>query len=122
MMQDSLTAALYAAGCAKDAVEEVFQREDTRAFCAIRPPGHHACHDKAMGFCLINNVAVAATYAQQRYGVERVAIVDFDLHHGNGTEDNFKHEPSVLCCSSFQHPCNPFGGVDDQQSIFVPYH
>ncbi len=120
MMQDSLTAALYAAGCAKNAVDEVFHRQDTRAFCAIRPPGHHACHAKAMGFCLINNVAVAATYAQQRYGVERVAIVDFDVHHGNGTEDIFKHEPSVLFCSSFQHPFYPFGGVDDQPEHFYP--
>jgi acetoin utilization deacetylase AcuC-like enzyme len=120
MMRDSLTAALYAAGCATDAVDEVFARADTRAFCAIRPPGHHACHDKAMGFCLINNVAVAATYAQHQHGIERVAIVDFDVHHGNGTEDIFHNEPSVLFCSSFQHPFYPFGGVENQPDHFYP--
>ena len=120
MMQASLEAALYAAGCATEAVDEVFRREDTRAFCAIRPPGHHACHAQAMGFCLVNNVAVAATYAQQRYGVERVAIIDFDVHHGNGTEDIFQDTPSVMLCSSFQHPFYPFGGLENQPAHFYP--
>ena len=73
-------------------------------FCAIRPPGHHAERDKAMGFCLFNNIAVAAAHALETHGLSRVAIVDFDVHPGNGTEHIFKSEPRVLFCSSFQYP------------------
>lgn len=120
MMKASLKAAMYAAGCAKDAVDEVFTSNNTRAFCAIRPPGHHATHTSAMGFCLINNVAVAATYAMRQYDVQRVAIIDFDVHHGNGTADIFKNDDNVMFCSSFQHPFYPFGGLENQPSHFKP--
>jgi len=70
--------------------------EAENAFCAVRPPGHHACHDRAMGFCLVNNVALAAKYALEHHGLERVAIVDFDVHHGNGTEDIVAGDPRIL--------------------------
>lgn len=120
MMSASLKSALYAAGCAKDAVDEVFTTDNRRAFCATRPPGHHATHTSAMGFCLLNNVAVAATYAMREYAVERVAIIDFDVHHGNGTEDIFKHDDRVMFCSSFQHPFYPFGGIEEQPAHFKP--
>ena len=79
--------ALHAAGAAVLGAELVARGEAQSAFCCVRPPGHHACKDKAMGFCFFNNVAVAARYALERHGLKRVAIVDFDVHHGNGTED-----------------------------------
>jgi acetoin utilization deacetylase AcuC-like enzyme len=82
------------------------------AFCAVRPPGHHACRDKAMGFCFFNNVAVAARYALERHGLQRVAMVDFDVHHGNGTEDILAGDPRVLMVSFFQHPFYPYSGDD----------
>ena len=101
-------------------MDEVFKSNNTRAFCATRPPGHHATHASAMGFCLINNVAVAATYAMRVYDVKRVAIIDFDVHHGNGTEDIFKNDDNVMFCSSFQHPFYPFGGIENQPAHFRP--
>jgi acetoin utilization deacetylase AcuC-like enzyme len=82
------------------------------AFCAIRPPGHHAVPDRAMGFCIFNNIAVAAAHAMAEYGLERVAIVDFDVHHGNGTEDIFRDDPRVLICQTFQHPFYPYQGAE----------
>ena len=82
------------------------------AFCAVRPPGHHACRDKAMGFCFFNNVAVAARHALEHHGLHRVAIVDFDVHHGNGTEDILSNDPRVLMVSIFQHPFYPFSGTE----------
>ncbi|MCG2634048.1 MAG: histone deacetylase family protein [Gammaproteobacteria bacterium] len=103
----SLKAALRAAGAGVLATELVLSGEVERAFCAVRPPGHHAESDQAMGFCLFNNIAVAAASALTRAEVERVAILDFDVHHGNGTEAIFRDEPGVLFCSSFQHPFYP---------------
>jgi len=103
-------AALRAAGAALAATDAVLQGRMRNAFCAVRPPGHHACHDHAMGFCFINNVAVAARYALQRYHLERVAVVDFDVHHGNGTEDILAGDPSVLMVGIYQHPLYPHRG------------
>ena len=102
--QHSLNAALYAAGANVMAVDLVMQNKAEQAFCAVRPPGHHAEHARAMGFCFFNNVAVAAAYAMAQYGLERVAIIDFDVHHGNGTEDIFFNDERVLFCSSFESP------------------
>jgi len=82
-------------------------------FCAVRPPGHHACVARPMGFCIFNNVAVAARHAIAEHGVERVAIIDFDVHHGNGTEDIFSDDGRVLMASTFQHPFYPYSGTED---------
>lgn len=112
MTAGTLRAALYAAGSGICAVDEVFTAENRRAFCSVRPPGHHATWDAAMGFCIFNNVAVATAYAMHKYGLERVAIVDFDVHHGNGTEDIFLNDERVLFCSSFQHPLYPNSGTE----------
>lgn len=100
-------AALAAAGAAIDATEAVVSGELANAFCAVRPPGHHACRNRAMGFCFFNNVAVAAKYALQRLGLKRVAIIDFDVHHGNGTEDIVAGDERILMCSFYQHPYYP---------------
>lgn len=105
-------ASLRAAGAALAATDAVMAGEVENAFCSVRPPGHHACRDKAMGFCFFNNVAVAVKYALQRYNLQRVAVVDFDVHHGNGTEDIFKDDPRVLMVSMFQHPFFPYSGAD----------
>ncbi len=105
----SYEAALLAAGAAVEAVERVLDGDLDRAFCAVRPPGHHATRDTPMGFCLFNNAAVAAAAALAR-GVERVAILDFDVHHGNGTQDIFWDEPRVLFVSSHQVPLYPGSG------------
>ena len=104
-------AALRSAGAALDATDAVIAGELENAFCAIRPPGHHACRDKAMGFCFFNNVAIAAKYALERHGLKRVAIVDFDVHHGNGTEDIVAGDDRILMVSFFQHPFYPEGGA-----------
>ena len=100
-------AALRAAGAALAATDAVIAGELENAFCSVRPPGHHACRDKAMGFCFVNNVAVAAKYALERHGLKRVAIVDFDVHHGNGTEDIVAGDERILMVSFFQHPFYP---------------
>ncbi|WP_346838589.1 histone deacetylase family protein [Microbulbifer sp. SAOS-129_SWC] len=113
MNPGSLDAALHAAGAAVSAVDRVMAGEVPAAFCAVRPPGHHAEHDKAMGFCLFNNIAIAAAHARKHYGLERIAIVDFDVHHGNGTEDFVKGRDGYLLCSSFQSPFYPFTGTGD---------
>lgn len=107
----SWKAALRAAGAAVAATDAVIGREIDNAFCAIRPPGHHARPREAMGFCLFNNVAIAARHAMEAHGLQRVAIVDFDVHHGNGTEEAFVDEPRVLMASFFQHPFYPYSGV-----------
>ena len=109
----SLDAARRAAGACVHAVDLVMAHAVHNAFCAVRPPGHHACVDRAMGFCVFNNVAIAAQHAIDAYRLERVLIVDFDVHHGNGTENAFSNNPKVLMCSIFQSPLYPFsGGLD----------
>lgn len=105
-------AALRASGAVLAAVDAVVAGEMENAFCAVRPPGHHACRAKAMGFCIFNNIAVGAAYALRRHGLDRVAIVDFDVHHGNGTEDIFAGDDRVLMTGFFQHPFYPYSGAD----------
>jgi acetoin utilization deacetylase AcuC-like enzyme len=104
----SYRAALRAAGAALAATDAVIAGSIANAFCAIRPPGHHARPTEPMGFCLFNNVAIAARHALEAHGLERVAIIDFDVHHGNGTAESFRDEPRVLMCSFFQHPFYPY--------------
>ncbi len=106
-------AALRASGAALAATDAVMAGEIENAFCAVRPPGHHAMHSKAMGFCFFNNVAVAARYALERHGLQRVAVVDFDVHHGNGTEDILRNDPRVLMVGFFQHPFYPYTGTQN---------
>ena len=112
MNRHTLDAALHAAGAAVAAVDAVMAGEAQTVFCAVRPPGHHACRDRAMGFCFLNNVAIGAAHAMAAHGVRRLAIVDFDVHHGNGTEQAFSGDERVLMCSFFQHPFFPNSGVD----------
>jgi acetoin utilization deacetylase AcuC-like enzyme len=104
----SLRAARRAAGAVVAATDLVLNGEMESAFCSVRPPGHHAEINRAMGFCLYNNIAVGAAHALEQYGVNKLAILDFDVHHGNGTEDIFKDDHRVLFCSTFQHPFYPF--------------
>jgi acetoin utilization deacetylase AcuC-like enzyme len=104
-------AALRAAGAAVAATDDVIDGRADNAFCAVRPPGHHATRDETMGFCFFNNVAVAARHALDDRGLKRVAIIDFDVHHGNGTEDIIAGDERVLMCSFFQHPLYPYSGA-----------
>lgn len=113
----SLEAALRAAGAAVCAVDLVVRGEARAAFCAVRPPGHHAERDRAMGFCLLNNVAIGAAHALEQHGFDRVAIADFDVHQGNGTETVFRGDPRVLILSAFQHPFYPFGPTGEAPNI-----
>jgi len=106
------TVSLRAAGAAMAAVDAVMQGEVNNAFCAIRPPGHHAEPHRSMGFCVFNNVAIATRYAIEKYDLDRVAVIDFDVHHGNGTEAAFINDPHVLMCSFFQHPFYPYSGLE----------
>ncbi|WP_124951207.1 histone deacetylase family protein [Sulfuriferula thiophila] len=108
----TLEAALHAAGAAVLATDLVMGGQVENAFCNVRPPGHHATRNQSMGFCIFNNVAVGVAHAMAQYGLKRVAIVDFDVHHGNGTEDIFKDDPRVMLCSTFQHPFYPYSGAD----------
>ena len=110
MNPHTLSAALRAAGAVVLGVDLVMTGEARAVFCNIRPPGHHAEHDKSMGFCIFNNIAVGAAHALQKYKLTRIAIVDFDVHHGNGTEDIFREVPEILFCSTFQHPFYPNTG------------
>ena len=103
----TLNAALRAAGSVPYAVDLVMKGKHNAAFCNVRPPGHHAEQDKAMGFCFFNNVAVGAAYAMKQYGLDRIAIVDFDVHRDNGTQVIFQQDKRVLYCSSFAHPLYP---------------
>ena len=119
MNAHSLTAARHAAGAVVLATDLVVTGECRTAFCAVRPPGHHAERERAMGFCLFNNVAVGAAHALAAHGIERVAIVDFDVHHGNGTEDIFSDDPRVLMVSTFQHPLYPYSGLDHPAANMV---
>jgi acetoin utilization deacetylase AcuC-like enzyme len=119
MNAHSLTAARHAAGAVVLATDLVLGGECRTAFCAVRPPGHHAERDRAMGFCLFNNVAIGAARAMTVHGIERVAIVDFDVHHGNGTEQIFSGDPRVLMVSTFQHPLYPYSGFDNPAANMV---
>lgn len=116
----SLEAACRAAGAVVKGVDMVMAGEAANAFCAVRPCGHHAMHDHAMGFCIFNNVAVGALHAINAYGLARVAILDFDVHHGNGTEDIFHQDERVMFCSSFQHPFYPGTGANSGNRHIVP--
>ncbi|MBX3709589.1 MAG: histone deacetylase family protein [Gammaproteobacteria bacterium] len=107
MNPHTLTAALRAAGSVPFAVDLVMQDKAVVAFCNIRPPGHHAEREKAMGFCLFNNVAIGVMHAIVKYHLDRIVIVDFDVHHGNGTQNIFQNDKRVLYCSSFEHPFYP---------------
>lgn len=111
MNPHSLEAALHAAGAAVKAVDLVVSGEVKNAFCNIRPPGHHAGRNSAAGFCIFNNVAVATAHALAQHGLQRVAIADFDVHHGNGTDDIFNHDTRVMLCSTFRHPYYPHAGI-----------
>lgn len=113
----SWQAALTAIGAANAAVDDVFSGKIDNVFVAARPPGHHAEKSTAMGFCLFNNAAIAARHAQRRYGAERVAIVDWDVHHGNGTQDIFWNDPSVLYCSTHQMPLFPGTGAKSETGV-----
>ena len=110
MNRHTWNAVLRASGAAMAATDAVIAGELSNAFCAVRPPGHHACRSRAMGFCIFNNVAIAARYALERHGLARVAIVDFDVHHGNGTEDILAGDDRVLMVGIFQHPFYPHSG------------
>ncbi len=112
-------AALRGAGLALAATDAVIAGELENAFCAVRPPGHHAGRQQAMGFCFLNNVAIAARYALERHGLKRVAIVDFDVHHGNGTEDIVAGDDRILMVSFYQHPFYPYGGARSDAANLV---
>ncbi len=118
----SLRAAYLAAGAPVLAVDKIMSGQFQRAFCAVRPPGHHAEYSLSMGFCIFNNIAVGVRHALDQDGIERVAVLDFDVHHGNGTVDIFKDEPAVLVCSSFQHPFYPgrFTDIDRDNIVNTP--
>lgn len=117
MSSGSLPAAYLAAGGVLAAVDAITARQVEHAFCAVRPPGHHAEADRAMGFCLFNNVAIAARYVQQRHGLKRVLIVDWDVHHGNGTQHSFEDDPSILFFSTHQYPHYPGSGRASERGI-----
>lgn len=108
----SYQAALRAAGAVVLGVDLVMSGQAENVFCNVRPPGHHAERARAMGFCIFNNVAAGAAHALAHHGLQRVAIADFDVHHGNGTENIFHDEPRVMLCSTFQHPFYPYCGAD----------
>lgn len=110
MNEFSLEAAYYAAGAGIYAVDLIFTEKARNAFCAVRPPGHHATRQQAMGFCFFNNVTIAGYHAIIKYGIERVAIIDFDVHHGNGTEDILANDQRFLMLSTFEHPLYPYSG------------
>ena len=119
MAPHSLNAALRAAGAVIKGVDLVMSGQVDQAFCCVRPCGHHAGVARPMGFCMFNNVAVGARYAQDQYGLGKVTIVDFDVHHGNGTEDIFQNDPSVFFSSTFQHPFYPGSGADTRSGHIV---
>jgi acetoin utilization deacetylase AcuC-like enzyme len=113
----SFQVALLASGGVIDAIDAVLGKKVDSAFCAARPPGHHAKRDRAMGFCLFNNVAIGARYAQQEHGLARVAILDWDVHHGNGTQHIFEQDPSVFYISLHQYPFYPGTGAHEERGI-----
>lgn len=113
----SLEAALRAVGATCAAVDAVFAGEADNAFCGVRPPGHHALPEASMGFCLFNNIAIAAVHARHRHGIRKVAIVDFDVHHGNGTQAMFAKNPEVLYASTHQYPWYPGSGAASETGV-----
>ena len=115
----TLNAALHAVGAVIKGVDLVMSGTMETAFCNIRPPGHHAGRASASGFCIFNNVAAAAAYALEKHGLQRIAIADFDVHHGEGTEDIFRDDPRVMMCSTFQHPYYPFCGADSSSEHII---
>jgi acetoin utilization deacetylase AcuC-like enzyme len=115
MSAGSAEAALRAAGAVIAAVDAVMGGEFRNAFCAVRPPGHHAERDRAMGFCLFNNVAAGALHARAAYGIKRIAVLDFDVHHGNGTQDIFFDDPDLFYASSHQMPLYPGTGFENER-------
>jgi acetoin utilization deacetylase AcuC-like enzyme len=117
MSPRSYEVALYAAGGVLAAVEAVIKGEVDNAFALVRPPGHHAIHDRAMGFCIFNNVAIAAKFALSKFNLKRVLIADFDVHHGNGTQDAFYADPKVLYFSTHQYPFYPGTGWLDETGM-----
>jgi acetoin utilization deacetylase AcuC-like enzyme len=124
MNPHTLEAAMHAAGAGIAAVDAVMDGQAQTAFCAVRPPGHHASRDQASGFCIFNNVAIAVAHALGTHGLARVAIIDFDVHHGNGTEAIWAGDPRVLMCGFFQHPFYPYSGTDhpaaNMQNVPLP--
>lgn len=108
-------AAVNASGAVLKAVEAVMESEAENAFCAVRPPGHHALFDRAMGFCFFNNIAVGARYIQEAHGLSKIAIIDWDAHHGNGTQDAFYRDPGVFYASIHQHPFFPGTGSEEEK-------
>lgn len=111
---DSLVSALFSAGCVVAAVDEIFSNRKEKIFCAVRPPGHHAESNRVMGFCLFNNIAIGAAYAINKYALNKVAIIDWDVHHGNGTQEIFYKRNDVLFISLHQHPLYPGTGMHDE--------
>ncbi len=115
----SLSAALHASGAVILATDLVLKGKAKNAFCCVRPPGHHAGRANAAGFCIFNHVAAGVAHAITQHGLERVAIIDFDVHHGDGTEDIFKNDPRVMLCSTFQHPFYPYRGADSRSANMI---
>ncbi|MGR3301125.1 MAG: histone deacetylase family protein [Candidatus Scalindua sp.] len=111
---DSYEAALKAAGAPLTAIDLIMDKKADNAFCLVRPPGHHATPEKGMGFCLFNNVAIAAKYIQSRYSLDRIVIIDWDVHHGNGTQDAFYDDPSVMYFSMHRYPFYPGTGSAEE--------
>jgi len=119
MSPHSYQAALRAAGAVVLATDLVLGGKAANAFCCVRPPGHHAERQRAMGFCFFNNVAVGVAHALDAHGLDRAAVVDFDVHHGNGTEDIFRDDERVLMVSTFQHPFYPYSGIEGRSARMV---
>lgn len=114
MSGHSYNVALYSAGAALTAIDLIMKGEAKNAFCLVRPPGHHATPDRGMGFCLFNNVAIAARYLQKNYQQKRILIIDWDVHHGNGTQDAFYVDPTVMYFSMHRYPFYPGTGAEDE--------
>jgi acetoin utilization deacetylase AcuC-like enzyme len=118
----SYKAALRAVGAVLTAVDLVMENKTKRVFCVVRPPGHHACSDMGMGFCLFNNIAIGARYAQEKYQIKRVLIVDWDVHHGNGTQEIFHEDPSIFYFSTHQFPLYPGTGAASEKGAGTIYN